>query len=90
MIHLIIAGVLVAALYVVLVETLFKESKCKGTADMTGKTAIITGEFFLINILIEVTANYLRKNVALKRACRLHVGVLFNITWDTEESLHVF
>ncbi|KAL1266384.1 hypothetical protein QQF64_002059 [Cirrhinus molitorella] len=31
------------ALYVVLVETLFKKSKCKGTADMTGKTAIITG-----------------------------------------------
>lgn len=46
MIHLIIAGVLVAALYVVLVETLFKKSKCKGTADMTGKTAIITGEVF--------------------------------------------
>lgn len=44
MFHLIIAAALIAGLYVFLVETLFKKSKCKGTADMTGKTAIITGE----------------------------------------------
>lgn len=44
MLHLIIAAALIGVLYVVLVETLFKKSKCKGTADVTGKTAIITGE----------------------------------------------
>ncbi|KAA0704166.1 Dehydrogenase/reductase SDR family member 13 [Triplophysa tibetana] len=43
MLHLIIAAALFGVLYVVLVETLFKKSKCKGTADVTGKTAIITG-----------------------------------------------
>lgn len=43
MIYLLIAAVFIAALYVVLVETLFKKSKCNGSADMTGKTAIITG-----------------------------------------------
>lgn len=46
MIYLIIAVALVAALYIVLVETLFKKSTCKGTADLSGKTAIITGEVF--------------------------------------------
>jgi len=44
MFHLIIAAALVAALYFFLVDTLFKKSKCKGTADMTGKTVVITGE----------------------------------------------
>ncbi|KAK7120766.1 hypothetical protein R3I94_020678 [Phoxinus phoxinus] len=43
MFHLIIVAALIAGLYVFLVETLFKKSKCKGTADMTGKTVIITG-----------------------------------------------
>ncbi|XP_065116657.1 dehydrogenase/reductase SDR family member 13a.2 [Paramisgurnus dabryanus] len=43
MIHLIVAAALVGGLYAVLVETLFKKSKCKATADMTGKTVIITG-----------------------------------------------
>ncbi|XP_007244826.2 dehydrogenase/reductase SDR family member 13 [Astyanax mexicanus] len=43
MIHLLAAVVVLGAVYVLLVETLFKKSKCKGQRDMTGKNVIITG-----------------------------------------------
>lgn len=43
MLPLLAAVVVLGAVYVLLVETLFKKSKCKGQRDMTGKNVIITG-----------------------------------------------
>lgn len=40
---LLLAGVLLGG-YIVLTQTLFKRSKCKGNAAMAGKTVVITGE----------------------------------------------
>ncbi|XP_076842753.1 dehydrogenase/reductase SDR family member 13-like [Brachyhypopomus gauderio] len=41
--HLVFVAVAIGIVYMTLVETLFKKSKCKGTTEMTGKTVIITG-----------------------------------------------
>ncbi|KAJ8276605.1 hypothetical protein COCON_G00083570 [Conger conger] len=43
MLALIVAAVVVVGVYVILVETLFKKSKCKSCTAMVGKTVIITG-----------------------------------------------
>ncbi|XP_030648439.1 dehydrogenase/reductase SDR family member 13-like [Chanos chanos] len=43
MLHFLVGVVVLVGVYVLLVETLFKKSKCTGCFEMTGKTAIITG-----------------------------------------------
>lgn len=40
---LLLAGVVLGG-YVVLTQTLFRRSRCKGNAPMAGKTVIITGQ----------------------------------------------
>ncbi|KAI4892664.1 hypothetical protein NFI96_022796 [Prochilodus magdalenae] len=43
MFHLVLAALAIGVGYVLLVETLFKKSQCKGRREMSGKTVIITG-----------------------------------------------
>ncbi|XP_066506888.1 dehydrogenase/reductase SDR family member 13-like [Hoplias malabaricus] len=43
MFHLILGVIFFGAVYLLLVETLFKKSSCKGRREMSGKTVIITG-----------------------------------------------
>lgn len=44
MIQLLVLAAVLLGGYIVLTQTLFKRSKCKGNAPMAGKTVIITGE----------------------------------------------
>lgn len=44
MFPLLIGVVLIGVVYVTLVNTLFKKSKCTGAREMNGKTVIITGK----------------------------------------------
>ncbi|XP_036451526.1 dehydrogenase/reductase SDR family member 13a.2 [Colossoma macropomum] len=43
MFQLVLGAVVIGVVYVLLVETLFKKSQCKGKREMCGKTVIITG-----------------------------------------------
>lgn len=44
MIQLLVVVVVLLGGYMLLTRTLFRRSKCRGTAPMAGKTVVITGE----------------------------------------------
>ena len=52
MLHLLLLAGVVLGGYVLLTQTLFKRSKCKGNAAMAGKTVIITGECVCVCVCV--------------------------------------
>ena len=51
MIYLLVGVGVGFGIYIFLVETLFKSSKCKGNAVMAGRTVIITGRFIFVQVV---------------------------------------